>query len=338
MSNLAIALEGGFGIENLKTVRRPPQAPGPGQVLLKIEAASLNRRDLLLVEGVYNPRQTLPIIPGSDASGVIEAVGPGCERMRVGDRVAMHFFTDWTAGEPDGQKLASALGGPGGDGVLRERMIASEHALVRLPDALSFEAAATLPCAALTAWSAVVELGRTKPGDWVMVQGSGGVSLFALQFAKMLGARVLATTSSQERAARLKALGADEVLDYVANPDWSRDARELAGGRIDLIVEVGGAQTLEASLRSIKPGGTIALVGVLSGAKAAINLPLAVMRQVRLQGVTCGHRESFEAMLRAIDANRIEPVIDSKFALRDAQQAFRHMKSNAHMGKILVLP
>jgi NADPH:quinone reductase-like Zn-dependent oxidoreductase len=248
----------------------------------------------------------------------------------------VHFFPGWIAGAPDMVKLATALGGPGGDGTLQQTLLIGEQALLRLPDNVSTQAAATLPCAALTAWSAIVEQGGVRPGSVVLTQGTGGVSLFAVQFAKMLGARVVATTSSGAKAATLRKLGADAVVDYRAEPDWARRARESAGGPIDLIVEVGGAETLDASLRLIRPGGTIALIGVLSGAKAAINLPLAVMRQVRLQGVTCGHRENFEAMLRAIAAHGIDPAISHRFGLAEAREAFACMAANQHVGKIVV--
>jgi NADPH:quinone reductase-like Zn-dependent oxidoreductase len=336
MNNRAWALRGGFGVDRLALEERPIREPGFGEARVRVEWVSLNRRDLLLVEGVYNPKQALPIVPCSDGAGVVEALGPGCERLQIGDRVVAHFFPGWIAGEPDMVKLATALGGPGGDGTLQHTLVIAEQALVRLPEALSTEAAATLPCAALTAWSAIVEQGGVRPGSVVLTQGSGGVSLFALQFAKMSGARVIATTSSQDKALRLSALGADAVVNYRAEPDWPRRARELAGGPIDLIVEVGGADTLDASLRLIRPGGTIALIGVLSGAKAVINLPLAVMRQVRLQGVTCGHRENFEAMLRAIAAHGIDPVISHRFGFAESREAFACMAGNAHVGKIVV--
>lgn len=329
-------LDEGFGIERLRAVERPRGTPGPGEVLLRVKAVSLNRRDLLLVQGVYNPKQVLPIVPCSDAAGLVEEVGPGVTRFAAGDRVALHFFLGWISGEPTSQKLATALGGPGGDGTLRETMIVPESALVPIPASMSFETASTLPCAALTAWSAVIDLGRTRPGDSVLVQGTGGVSLFALQFAKMCGARVIATTSSEEKAARLTALGADAVVNYAADRNWGATARDLAGGRIDLVVDVGGGETLEASLRAVRPGGTIALVGVLGGARATLTLTLAVMRQVRLQGVTCGDREAFEAMLRAISLEGIDPVIDSVHPLERAQDAFRLMEANAHVGKIVI--
>ena len=336
MTNQAWALRGGFGIDRLALEERPVRAPGFGEARVRVEWVSLNRRDLLLVEGVYNPRQVLPIVPCSDGAGIVEAIGQGCARVKAGDRVVVHFFPGWIAGEPDMAKLSTALGGPGGDGTLQQTMVVSEQALVRLPQAISTQAAATLPCAALTAWSAVVEQGGVKPGSCVVTQGTGGVSLFAVQFARMLGARVVATTSSDAKAAKLRELGATHVVNYRTEADWARQARDLAGGGADLIVEVRGADTLDASLRLVRPGGTIALIGVLSGAKASINLPLAVMRQVRLQGVTCGHRENFEAMLRAVEAHGIDPVISHRFALAEAREAFGCMAGNDHLGKIVI--
>ena len=336
MTNKAWALLGGFGIDRLALEERAQRAPGFGEARVRVEWVSLNRRDLMLVEGVYNPKQVLPIVPCSDGAGTVEALGEGCRRLKVGDRVVAHFFPGWIAGEPDMAKLSTALGGPGGDGTLQQTLVISEQALLRLPDAVSTQAAATLPCAALTAWSAIVEHGGLRPGATALTQGTGGVSLFAVQFAKMLGARVVATTSSEAKATKLRELGADHVVNYRAEPDWARRARDLAGGAIDLIVEVGGADTLDASIRLIRPGGTIALIGVLSGAKAAINLPLAVMRQVRLQGVTCGHRENFEAMLRAIAAHGVDPVISHRFGLDEAREAFACMAANDHVGKIVI--
>jgi NADPH:quinone reductase-like Zn-dependent oxidoreductase len=336
MRNLALELNGGFGIDRLDLRERPAREPGPGEARLRVEYASLNRRDLLLVEGVYNPKQKLPIVPCSDGAGVVEAVGPGCKRLRAGDRAVLHFFTGWLSGEPDSAKLATALGGPGGDGTLQQTLIVPESALAPIPEGLSTEAAATLPCAGLTAWSAIVDQGGLKPGSVVVTQGTGGVSLFALQFARMMGARVIATTSSDDKAETLKRLGAELVVNYRTDPDWARTARDGANGPIDLIVDVGGADTLDASLRMIRPGGTIALIGVLGGAKASITWPLAVMRQVRLQGVTCGHREGFENMLRGIGQHGIDPVISHRFKLTDARAAFECMKANAHVGKIIV--
>lgn len=325
-----------FGLDHLRLATREVGEPGPGEVRLRVEAASLNRRDLLLVEGAYNPKQRLPVVPCSDGAGVVEAVGPGVTRLAPGDRAVLHFFTGWISGEPTTEKLATALGGPGGDGTLATRMIVPAEALVKLPAAIDTTTAATLPCAALTAWSAIVDLGRVRPGDTVLIQGTGGVSLFALQFAVRAGAKAIALTSSEERAAVLRRLGASAVVNYRETPKWGPVVRDLADGRLDLVVEVGGAETLDQSVRFVRPGGTVALIGVLSGNFATFNLSLAVMRQVRLQGITCGDRESFEAMLRSIAPTPIDPVIDRRFSLDDAPAAFARMKANAHVGKILV--
>lgn len=325
-----------FGLDGLRLARRQLGEPGPGEVRLRLDKASLNRRDLLLVEGIYNPKQPLPVVPCSDGAGVVEAVGAGVSRVAPGDRVALHFFTGWLSGEATTEKLATALGGPGGDGTLATRMIVSAEAVVKLPDAIDLECAATLPCAALTAWSAIVDLGRVRPGDTVLVQGTGGVSLFALQFAVRAGAKVIAITSSEARAEVLRRLGAAAVVNYRETPKWGSVVRDLAGGRLDLVVEVGGAETLDQSVRFVRPGGTVALIGVLSGNFATFNLSLAVMRQVRLQGVTCGDREAFEAMLRSIALHPIDPVIDTRFPLAEAPAAFARMKENAHVGKIVV--
>ncbi len=322
-----------FGLDHLALAERATPEPGHGEVRVRVRAVSLNRRDVLLVQGIYNSRQRLPVVPCSDASGTVEAVGPGVSRLGPGDRVVAHFFTGWIAGEPTSEKLATALGGAGGDGTLQETVLLPEDALLPIPEAMSFEAASTLPCAALTAWSAVREV---RPGDTVLVQGTGGVSIFALQIARLAGARVIATTSSEAKAERLRALGAEAVLNYRTDPDWARHAREAAGGRLDLIVDVGGATTLNASLRAIRPGGTIALVGVLGGATATVTLPLAVMRQVRLQGITCGDREAFEAMLRAIDLHGLQPVVSHTFSFDEAPLAFRAMEEGSHFGKIVI--
>lgn len=331
-------INGAFGLDHLDVIEVEAEVPAAGEVRVRIEAVSLNRRDLLLVQGIYNPIQGLPSVPCSDGAGIVDAVGAGCKRFKTGDRVVLHMMPDWQSGSPTSAKLANALGGADGNGTLQQMMIVPERTLLAIPDDMNFETAATLPCAAITAWSAIVALGNTKPGDRVLIQGTGGVSLFALQFARMNGARIVATTSSPEREKKLLALGADATVNYRADQDWHRSAREKAGGPFDLIVDVGGADTLDKSLRIIRPGGTIGLIGVLSGAMAKMNLPLAVMRQVRLQGVTCGSYEDFEEMLKAIIHHGIDPVIDSRFTFDTVRDAFSRMDANAHVGKIVIAP
>ncbi len=238
-----------FGLDALTLTERPQPQPGPQQVLVRIKAASLNYRDLLVVKGQYNPKMPLPRIPLSDAAGEVAAIGPGVARVKTGQRVAAIFMQKWLSGEVDESKAKSALGGAI-DGLLAEYAVLHEDGLVPVPEHLSFEEAATLPCAAVTAWHGLVSEGRIKPGDTVLVQGTGGVSLFALQFARLAGARVIITSSNNEKLQRARPLGAAECINYKETPEWGEKVRELTGGRgVDHVVEVGGAGTLGQSLR-----------------------------------------------------------------------------------------
>lgn len=333
-----IEIQGGFGLDHLKVAERPEPRPGPGQVLLRMKAASLNYRDLMMVRGHYNPKQPLPLIPCSDGVGVVEAVGEGVSRVEVGQRVATLFSQSWFSGEPTPAKLRSTLGGPL-DGALAEQMVLSEEGVSPVPEHLSDEEAATLPCAGLTAWSALVTNGAVKAGDTVLLQGTGGVSLFGLQFAKALGARVIITSSSDEKLERAKELGADETINYKQDESWGKTAFKLAaqhnGGRgVDHVVEVGGAGTLEQSLQAAAFGGAISVIGVLSGVSAPLNILPILMKNVQLQGILVGHREGFEAMARAIAQNDLKPVVDRTFPFEEARTALEHMASGSHFGKI----
>lgn len=329
----AVEIRGGFGLENLALVERPDPRPGPGQVLARLRAASLNYRDLLMVEGKYNPKQPLPLIPCSDGAGEILEIGEGVTRVRPGDRICTLFAQKWLSGRPIRERLRSTLGGPL-DGTLAELAVFDQEAVVLTPPHLSDEEAATLPCAAVTAWSA---LEGTTAGDTVLVQGTGGVSLFALQLAKLLGARVIATSSSDEKLRRVRELGADETINYREVADWGKKAKELTGGAgVDNVVEVGGAGTLQQSLQAVRFGGTISLIGNLAGTRAEILLTQIFMQQVRVNGILVGHREGFEAMNRAIALHGLRPVIDRVFPLEDARAAFEHMKAGGHFGKIVV--
>jgi NADPH:quinone reductase-like Zn-dependent oxidoreductase len=326
----------GFGLDRLVEGERPEPEAGPGQVLLRMRAASLNYRDLLTVQGQYNPKQPLPLVPCSDGVGEVVAVGPGVERIGVGDRVTPIFAQRWLAGEPTKKALSSTLGGPI-DGTLAEGMAVDAESVVAAPEHLTDEEAATLPCAAVTAWSALVSLGGVKAGDTVLLQGTGGVSIFALQFARLLGARVILTSSSDEKLERARSLGAAETLNYRTVPEWGREAKRLCGGvGADLVVEVGGARTLPQSLAAIRPGGTLALIGVLSGRTAELNLAAILMQQVRVQGVFVGSRERFEAMNRAIELHRLRPAVDKVFPWEQTRAAFEHLASGEHFGKICV--
>jgi NADPH:quinone reductase-like Zn-dependent oxidoreductase len=269
-------------------------------VLLRMLASSLNYRDLVVPERGYGSfTGTLPLIPGIRRRRRGRRGRPGVTRVAVGDRVCPTFFQGWIAGDPDLARMTGSLGGPI-DGTMAEFMCLSEQGVVKVPAYLSDVEAATLPCAALTAWSALATHGAVKPGEQVLVQGSGGVALFALAFAKLAGARVTVISSSDEKIERLKALGADATINYRTTPEWSKPAREITGGRgFDHIVELGGEKTLPQSLRCIRPGGTLSMIGVLSGSSLSTPLGLIITRQVRLQGITVGHRDGFEAMLRA---------------------------------------
>lgn len=330
-------IEGEWGMDHLKLSTRPEPKAGPGQVVVKMGASSLNYRDLVVPNRGYgNHTGTLPLIPISDGAGVVTEVGPGVRRVAVGDRVCPAFFQNWISGEPDLERLTRSLGGPI-DGTMADYMCLSEEGVVKVPAHLSDIEAATLPCAALTAWSALVTNGNTRPGDRVLVQGCGGVALFAVAFAKMLGAHVTVISSSDDRLARVKQLGADAGINYRQTPEWAKATRDITGGRgYDLILELGGEKTLPQSLRCIRPGGTLAMIGILSGSAMATPLGLIITRQVRLQGVTVGHRDGFEAMVRAIDQHRLRPVIDRVFAFEELKEAMAYLQSGAQFGKVCV--
>lgn len=328
-------IRNGFGLESLVQGERPQPEPGPGEVLVRVRASSLNYRDLLVVKGLYNPKMPLPRIPLSDGAGEVVAVGAGVTRAKQGARVAAAFMQTWLAGEVSDATAKSALGGAI-DGMLSEYVVLHEEGLVAIPEHLSFEEAATLPCAAVTAWNALIE-GGLRAGQSVLVLGTGGVSLFALQFAKLNGARVIATSSSDEKLARARKLGADETINYKQNPAWDKRVRELTDGiGVDYVVEVGGAGTLPQSLRSVRTSGHVALIGVLTGPMGEVNPLPAVMKHVCLQGIYVGSRTMFEAMNRAISLHQLHPVIDRVFPFAEARDALRYMESAAHFGKIVI--
>ncbi len=325
-----------FGLENLRLAERPDPTPGPGQVLLRMRAASLNARDVMTVRGQYNPKQPLPLIPGSDGAGEVVAAGEGVERVKVGERVLPIFSQGWIAGRPTRERMRRTLGGPL-DGTLAEAMVVDAEGVVPAPDHLSDEEAATLPCAGVTAWNALAGLGRLKAGQTVLVQGTGGVSIFALQFAQLLGARAIVTSSSDAKLERARALGAAETINYRSQPEWGKRARELSGGEgVDLVVEVGGAGTLEQSLVAVRPGGQISLIGVLAGPAAQLNVTPAFMKQVRIQGILVGSRERFEEMNRAVVAHRLRPAVGRIVPLGRAREALERMGGADHFGKICV--
>ncbi|WP_164001621.1 zinc-dependent alcohol dehydrogenase family protein [Pyxidicoccus caerfyrddinensis] len=332
----AYEIRDGFGLDKLVACERPDPTPGPFQVRVRVKATSLNQRDLMMVEGRYNPRQKLPLIPNSDGAGVVDAVGPGVTRVKPGDRVMGIFSQAWLAGEPTRAAQTSTLGGPL-DGALADTMLLHEDGVVLTPAHLSDEEAATLPCAAVTAWSALVTYGGLKAGDSVLVQGTGGVSIFALQIARMLGARVILTSSRDEKLEKARALGAHEVINYATTADWDKAARALTGGvGVDHVVEVGGAGTFEKSLRAVRVGGTVSVIGVLSGGAGTVPLTPILMQNLRVQGILVGHRQGFEAMNRALTLHGVRPVVDRVFPFAEARSAFEYLKSGAHFGKVVV--
>jgi NADPH:quinone reductase-like Zn-dependent oxidoreductase len=325
-----------FGLDALQVAERPRPQPGPQEVLLKVRAASLNYRDLLVVKGLYNPKMPLPRVPVSDAVGEVVGVGPGVTRVKAGQRVAGIFMQRWLCGELTEAKARSALGGDI-DGLLAEYAVLHEDGVVTVPDHLSDEEAATLPCAAVTAWHGLVAEGQVQAGDSVLAQGTGGVSLFALQFARLSGARVIITSSRDDKLKRALEMGAADGINYKATPEWGQRVRELTAGRgVDHVVEVGGAGTLGQSLRAVRLGGRISLIGVLSGATGQVNPLPVLMKNVRVQGIFVGSREMFEAMNRAITLHRIRPVVDRVFPFAEAPAAFRYLESQAHFGKIVI--
>jgi NADPH:quinone reductase-like Zn-dependent oxidoreductase len=328
-----VELQNAFGIDSLTVTERPEPRPGAGQVLLKMRAWSLNYRDLLVVKGVYNPKLRLPLVPLSDGVGEVVALGEGVGRVKVGDRVAGLFMQKWLEGELNEAKARSALGGGGMAGVLAEYMVLHEDGVIPVPAHLTDEEAATLPCAAVTAWHALITAGQLKPGDSVLVQGTGGVSLFALQFGRLAGARVIATSSSDAKLERVRQLGASDGINYKTTPDWEERVRELTGAGVDHIVEVGGAGTLGKSLRAVRTGGHISLIGVLSGGGQVNPMPI-LMKNVRVQGIYVGSREMFEAMNRAIALHRLRPVVDRVFPFAEIREALRYLESGAHFGKV----
>ncbi len=329
-------IRGEYGIDKLQCVELPEPTAGDGQVVVSMRSASLNFRDLATVRGLPGAKAPAALVPFSDGAGVVQAIGKGVSGLAMGDRVAPTFFQSWVDGPVTAEARSLALGGSL-DGVLQQRVAVRADGVIRIPQAMSFEEAATLPCAGLTAWRAVAIEAPVGSGDTVLVQGTGGVSIFALQFAKALGARVIVTSSSDEKLERAKALGADHGINYAKNPNWSAEARRFTDGRgVDVVVEVGGENTLQQAMLAARVGGRIVVIGVLSGFGSTISLPMLFSNNLQLIGISVGSRAQFADMLAHIEKWKLKPVIDRTFAFDEVPEALRTMESGRFFGKLCV--
>ncbi|HEX2593278.1 MAG TPA: NAD(P)-dependent alcohol dehydrogenase [Rhizomicrobium sp.] len=321
-----------FGIENLKEVERPAPTPGAGEIVVDMKAASLNYRDLLTV--MMGAGSAPPLVPFSDGAGVVSAVGSGVSRVKVGDRVCPLFFQSWMEGPVTAESRNRPLGGPL-DGVLQQHMKIEADGVSKIPDYMSFEEAATLPCAGLTAWRAIAVEAPIKAGDTILVQGTGGVSIFALQFAKAMGAKVIATSSSDEKLERAKKLGADYLINYKTNPEWGKEALKMTNGRgVDVVVEVGGDNTLGKSLEAVRVGGAIVVIGVLGGFTNNIFIPALFGKNAKMIGISVGSREQFDDMAAHMQKWNMHPIVDKTFPVGQVQDALKLMQAGGHFGKI----
>lgn len=332
----AYELQESFGFDRLHLVDREDPEPDEDEVLVRIRAVSINFRDLMVIRGDYNPNQSLPLVPLSDGAGEVEAVGANVDRFEVGDRVIPIFAQDWTDGELTRSVRGSTLGSPL-DGTLRQRAVFGAGGLVPVPDHLTLEQAATLPCAGLTAWNALTKYRRTTDEDTVLLQGTGGVSIFGLQFASALGARTVLTSSRDEKRERAEAMGADHTINYESTPDWDEAVREWTDGRgVDCVVEVGGAGTLQKSLSVTAPAGQISIIGVLSGGVGDLNILPILMKTLSLQGIFVGSRRDFEQLLSFLDEREIEPCVDRTFDFEALPEALEYVAEGQHVGKVVV--
>lgn len=325
-----------FGCQNLKLTEAATPEPGPGEVRVDVQAISLNYRDVLVTEGHYNPKMRLPATPISDGAGVISAVGEGVERVRMGDRVMSHFVAGWLDGPFRGEYGRTTLGTPG-PGLAAEQVVLPADAVLPIPPQYAVEEAATLPIAALTAWSVLKTIADLQPGQTVLTLGTGGVSVFAVQLAQALGARVIVTSSRDEKLRRAEELGADHGINYANHPDWEARVLEYTGGAgVDVVVETVGARTLNQSLKAAHPGGVIGLLGALHGMQAEINAGLILMKRLRVEGVLVDSRRAFENLVAFLDEHDVRPVIDQRYPFDRLGEAFWCMQQGRHFGKIVV--
>jgi NADPH:quinone reductase-like Zn-dependent oxidoreductase len=322
-----------FGLDGIHVREMADHPPGTGEVAVRLHAASLNYHDLATALGFANPKMALPQVPLSDGAGEVMALGEGVTSLAVGDRVTTLFFPDWQSGRPSLPVLRRVTGETV-PGALQDILVVPASALIPAPAHLSHLEAATLPCAALTAWRAVVTEGQVKAGDRVLIQGTGGVSLFALQFARLLGAETVVISSSDAKLARARELGADHLLNYRNEPRWGRAIRKLTGEGVDLVVEVGGAGTLAESLEAVRIGGHISMIGVLTGLASQISTARIMAMNVTVRGITVGNREQFADMNRAITLHHLQPVIGEVFGFEELPLALKTLQGAGHVGKL----
>jgi len=326
----------GGGIDGLKQLSEAPAALGPSQVRLRIRAMSINFRDLMVLKGVYPVSSKAPLVPGSDGAGEVIETGAAVTRFKVGDRATTHFFPNWVEGNATALKIAGALGG-GDAGTFSQEVVLDERALVPTPAHLDYAAAATLTCAGVTAWRALFVAGELRPGQTVLLLGTGGVSIWALQLAKAAGARVIITSSSDAKLERARALGADGLINYTQHPEWSGEVRKLTGGDgVDVVLEVGGEKTAPQSLASVRMQGTVVIIGGVSGPGGTINPRLLIGNATRLQGVYVGSRQMHEELARFVGQRKLEPVVDRRFPFAEVPEAFRYFEAGRHFGKVAV--
>jgi len=325
-----------FGFENLILVEEKVPTPAAGEALVRVEAVSLNYIDLAMTKGTYNPSLALPIIPGSDVAGIVEAVGDNVSQWKKGDRVVGSFFRKWISGKRTPEKVQRNVGGSI-PGTLAEYITISADSLVPIPNYLSAEEASTLPVAGVTAWAGLIELARIKPGSIVLTQGTGGVSIFALQLAKAVGAKVIATSGSDAKLEKMKSLGADEVINYKTHPQWNEEVMRLTNQQgVNALLDIGGAETIPKSVASLGMHGFIGLVGFLGGAVLPIDFFRAVNYMITIQGISVGSRETFEAFMKGLEVLKIKPVVDTVFPIEKTQEAFRFAESGSFIGKVVI--
>ena len=330
-----VELRARTGIESLVACERPTPQPRAGEILLRIHAVTLNYRDLAIARGTYGTF-ALPIVPTSDACAEVMQLGVGVTRFAIGDRVCPLYVMDWLSGPPQAEFVARRLGGPQ-DGVLAEYVCVPEHAAVRAPQHMSAVEAATLPIAALTAWQALFVQGRVTPGDVVVVQGTGGVSTFALQLARAAGAAVIVTTSSEEKMQRARALGATHTINYQQHPKWHEQVLALTDGRgADHVIDVVGGENVARSIGAVRIGGTVSLIGFLDDTRGILDLPAAFGRVVTLNCISVGSRSAFEALVAATEVQQLRPVVSRVFAFEDFRAAYEHLASATHIGKVAI--